>query len=74
MAHLAAVEATLKSRLHTTNDVKRATRIELAKLTPWSRVLPEELTDPELVKKSPHFMETEGPLPHSQEPATCPYP
>ena len=25
-------------------------------------------------RNSPHFMEPEGSLPHSQEPATCPYP
>ena len=25
-------------------------------------------------KNSPHFMEPEGPLPHSQQPALCPYP
>ena len=42
--------------------------------TPWSRVLPEKLTDSQLVKKFPHFMEPEGSLPHSQVPATCPYP
>jgi hypothetical protein len=25
-------------------------------------------------RNSPHFMEPEGSLPHSQQPATCPYP
>ena len=25
-------------------------------------------------RNSPHFMESEGSLPHSQVPATCPYP
>ena len=40
---------------------------------PWSRVLPEKLTDPQLVKKFPTFMEPEGSLPLSLEPATCPY-
>jgi hypothetical protein len=29
-------------------------------LTPWSRVLPEKLKRPELLKKFPHFMEPEG--------------
>jgi hypothetical protein len=29
-------------------------------LTPWSRVLPEKLKRPELLKKFPAFMETEG--------------
>jgi len=43
-------------------------------LTPWSRVLLEKLTGLQLVKISPHFMESEGSLPHSQVPATCPYP
>jgi hypothetical protein len=44
-------------------------------LTPWSRVLPEKLTVSQLVKKypSPHFMDTEGPLPCPQQPVTCPY-
>jgi len=37
-------------------------------ITPWSRVLPENLTYPQLVKKLPAF------LPHSQALATCPYP
>jgi hypothetical protein len=43
-------------------------------LTPWSRGFLEKLTVSQLVKKFPHFMEPEGSLPHSQEPATCPYP
>jgi hypothetical protein len=43
-------------------------------LTPWSRVLLEKLTGLQLVKKFPHFIEPEGSLPHSQVPATCPYP
>jgi len=36
--------------------------------TPWSTVLPERLTGSQLVKKFPHFMEPEGPLPQSQAP------
>jgi hypothetical protein len=43
-------------------------------LTPWIRVLLEKLTDLQLVKKFPAVMESEGSLPHSQVPATCPYP
>jgi hypothetical protein len=35
-------------------------------LTLRSRVLPEKLTVPQLVKISPHFMEPEGSLPCSQ--------
>ena len=35
--------------------------------TPWSTVLLRS-------RNSPHFMEPEGSLPHSQVPATCPYP
>jgi hypothetical protein len=46
----------------------------LKHLTPWSRVLPEKLKGPELLKKFQHFMETEGSYLHLQEPATCPYP
>jgi hypothetical protein len=43
-------------------------------LTPWSRVLLEKLTGLQLVKKFPAFMEPEGSSPHSQAPATYPYP
>jgi len=44
-------------------------------LTPWSRILLQRLTGSQLVKKkSPHFMESEGSLPHSQVLATCHYP
>ena len=43
-------------------------------LAPWTRVLHEELTGSQQVKKSPHFMETKVSLQHSQVPATCPYP
>jgi hypothetical protein len=42
-------------------------------LTPWSRVLLDELTGFQLVKKLPHFIEPESLLPQSQVPATCPY-
>ena len=45
------------------------------RLTPWTRVLPEKLTGPfSYSRNSPHFMEPEVSLPHSQQPATCPYP
>ena len=51
---------------------------EVARLkspTPWSRVLPDKLTGPQLVRNFPHFMEPKGLLLHSQEPTTtCPYP
>jgi hypothetical protein len=47
------------------NLVKIVTNIIL---TPWSRVLPEKLKRPELLKKFPAFYG------HSQELATCPYP
>ena len=43
-------------------------------LTPCSRVLLERLTGSQLVKKFPTIMQPEGSLPHSQQPATCPYP
>ena len=42
-------------------------------LTPWSRVVLEKLTGFQS-RNSPHFMVAEGSLPHSQMPATCPYP
>ena len=41
-------------------------------LTPRSRVFVEKLTGSQPVKKFPAFCE--GSLPHSQVPATCPYP
>ena len=44
------------------------------KLTPWTRVLPEKLTGPQLLKKFPAFYKPEGSLPRLQEPATCLYP
>jgi hypothetical protein len=43
-------------------------------LTPWSRVLLEKLTGSQLVKKFPAFYGTPSSLPHSQMPATYPYP
>ena len=43
-------------------------------LTPWSRVLLEKLTVLCQARNSLHFMEPVGSLPHSQVPATCPYP
>ena len=42
-------------------------------VTPWSRLLPEKLTGPQVVKKFPHFMEPERSLRHSHSSATCPY-
>ena len=42
-------------------------------LTPWSSVL-EKLTSLHLARNSPHFMEPEGSLPHSQVSTTRPYP
>ena len=43
-------------------------------LTPLSGVLLEKLTGSQLVKKFPTFKEPKGSLPHSQVPATYPYP
>ena len=45
-------------------------QITCTELTPWSRVLSEKLTRPKVLRNSPHFMQPEGSLPHSQEPAT----
>jgi hypothetical protein len=45
----------------------------LTLLSPWNRFLFEKLTVPQLVNKFPSFMESEGSLPHSYGPATCPY-
>jgi hypothetical protein len=39
-----------------------------------SKIIHEELTGFQMVKNSPHFIESEGSLPQSQVPATCPYP
>jgi hypothetical protein len=43
-------------------------------LTTWSRVLHEKLTVTQLVKKFLIFMQLEGSLPCSQQPATGQYP
>jgi len=43
-------------------------------LTPCSTVLLKKLPGSQLLKKSQHFAETEGSLPHPQVPPTCPYP
>ena len=43
-------------------------------LTPWSRVLLEKLTASQQWRYSPHFMEPEISLPHSQVTATCLFP
>ena len=43
-------------------------------LTSCSCVLLEKLTSLQLSRNSPHFMEPQGSLLHSQVPATCPYP
>jgi len=44
-------------------------------LTAWSKISLENLTGSNLVNKnSPHFMEPDGSLSYSQEPASCPYP
>ena len=43
-------------------------------LTPRCRVLLEKLTGLQLVKKFPAFYGTRRFIPHSQVPATCPYP
>jgi hypothetical protein len=43
-------------------------------VTTWNRILPEKLTVPQLVKMSTYFMQPKVSLPHSHQPATCPYP
>ena len=43
-------------------------------LTPSSTVILEKLIGSQLVKKFPAFLEPEGSLPHSQQPATLPCP
>jgi len=47
---------------------------ETTSLTPWIRVLLQKLTVTQLVKKLPHFLELEGSLLCSQEPAPDPCP
>jgi len=51
---------------------KFATYIHTYLLTPWSRV-PLQKQIGSQSRNSPHFMEPEGSLPHSQVPATCHY-
>ena len=60
------------STFHTTSE--HGVSIITYLLTPWCRVLLEQLTVLQLVKKFPHFTELEGSLPHSQAYATCLYP
>jgi len=43
-------------------------------LTQYNRVLLEKPNVLSQSRNSPHFMEPEGSLPHTQEPATRPYP
>jgi hypothetical protein len=46
-------------------------------LSPWSRVVLERVNGFQVFsqsRNSPHFMEPEVSLPHSQVPAICPYP
>jgi hypothetical protein len=43
-------------------------------VSPGNRVLLETLTVSQLVNTSPHLMETEGSLQHTQKPAACSYP
>ena len=43
-------------------------------LASWSRALFEKLPVLSQSRNSPHFIEPESSLPHSQVPATCPYP
>jgi hypothetical protein len=54
--------------------IKHVFFITFQALTSWRIVISEKLTGPQLLKKSPHFMGPEGSSPHSQQPATCPYP
>ena len=73
-----------KNNMHFTSDIYTSMNTSVTSvttaalltfyLTPWSRVLLEKLTGFQQVKNSPHFMEPEGSLPHSQVPATCPCP
>jgi hypothetical protein len=41
-------------------QLKHVREINQESFTPWSRVLPEKLKRPELLKKFPAFMEPEG--------------
>jgi len=47
---------------------------ELKDLTPYSKILLENLSVSQLVKKSPYFMKSEASFPHSQKPVTYSYP
>jgi hypothetical protein len=42
--------------------------------TPWSTILLEKLTVPQILNKYPAFIEPKGSSTHSQQPTTCPYP
>jgi hypothetical protein len=62
------------SRNDANNSVCKKLNYVIYRLTPWSTVLLEKLTVSQLVKKFPAFMKHKGSLPHSQMPATRPYP
>jgi hypothetical protein len=47
--------------------------VVLILLTPCNRFLLEKLAGCQLVKKLPHFIETESSLPLLKEPSICPY-
>jgi len=59
--------------LCTTNYYPQKSSMFRSLLTPRSRVLPQMLTTPQIVKKFSTFMQPECSLPYSQAPATCPY-
>ena len=76
MGDISLIDVKFKKDFHVAN-YEQSSKILLTHLltyllTPWTRVLLEKITGSQLVKKFPHFMETEGSLPHSQLPATCP--
>jgi hypothetical protein len=56
------------------HKLKYVETLPVSKLTPRSRIPLENLTVAQLVKEFPHFMETEGSVPCSQEPSTGPCP
>jgi len=60
---------------HISDDILYADDTSVLVLhTPCIRVLLEKLTGSQQSRSSPHFIELEGSLPHSQVPAACPYP
>jgi hypothetical protein len=62
-----------KTRFVSSNFFPKIAMLMTYLLTPWNRVPLEKLSGTQS-RNSPHYVEPEGSLPHSQVPVICPYP